>query len=403
MPWPSESGYGSAAILPQLGHQLVVGAVFDVPQILNILDAIGTEFTFGEVVHTCTAFHGTEIIQSLSNSFLGVLTRKVDSGIQHQHGIPAAECAVRSGHLAIFFIVQFQHAAQFGAFGSILNSSKGAAGPCESNIIGGVAGNFDGEHLDCFLVKAVAFIAVIADLLQELGHLSTVGGEEDAIGFGSDQIDALTGIVGVLTAAHFTGNDFNTVLFCKCCKCIGCSHGSIVILIEDANSCIVNDKDFSQQAKEYFAQIRKTDRLIHRLDSTIATLRSSLTSTGSQLKQDKVQTSGPKNTLEETITKIIDLEAKINARIDELVSMKQEAFTMINRIPDLDQQNILIGRYIQLKKWEDISEELNYSMQWVFELHGKGLLAFAKANSDFLNNRENQSATGSKQSKESVE
>ena len=159
---------------------------------------------------------------------------------------------------------------------------------------------------------------------------------------------------------------------------------------------IVNDKDLSQQAKEYFAQIKKTDRLINRLDSTIVTLRSSLTSTGSQLKQDKVQTSGPKNTLEET-------KAKINARIDELVSMKQEAFTMINRIPDLDQQNILIGRYIQLKKWEDISEELNYSMQWVFELHGKGLLAFAKANSDFLNNRENQSATGSKQSKESVE
>ena len=166
---------------------------------------------------------------------------------------------------------------------------------------------------------------------------------------------------------------------------------------------IVNDKDLSQQAKEYFAQIRKTDRLINRLDSTIVTLRSSLTSTGSQLKQDKVQTSGPKNTLEETITKIIDLEADINRRIDELVSMKQEAFTMINRIPDLDQQNILIGRYIQLKKWEDISEELNYSMQWVFELHGKGLLAFAKANSDFLNNRENQSTTGFKQSKESIE
>lgn len=166
---------------------------------------------------------------------------------------------------------------------------------------------------------------------------------------------------------------------------------------------ILIDVDDAETSELYFAQIRKTDCLIHRLDSTIATLRSSLTSTGSQLKQDKVQTSGPKNTLEETITKIIDLEAKINVRIDELVSMKQEAFTMINRIPDLDQQNILIGRYIQLKKWEDISEELNYSMQWVFELHGKGLLAFAKANSDFLNNRENQSATGSKQSKESVE
>lgn len=146
----------------------------------------------------------------------------------------------------------------------------------------------------------------------------------------------------------------------------------------------MNDKDLSQQAKEYFAQIRKTDRLIHRLDSTIATLRSSLTSTGSQLKQDKVQTSGPKNTLEETITKIIDLEAKINARIDELVSMKQEAFSMISKIPDLDQQNVLVGRYIQLKKWEDLAAEFEYTTQWLFEIHGKALLAFAKENADFL-------------------
>ena len=165
----------------------------------------------------------------------------------------------------------------------------------------------------------------------------------------------------------------------------------------------MTEKELCQRAKDYFSQIRKTDRLIQRLTDTVNTLRSSLTSQNYELKPDKVQTSGAKDTLGETVVKIIALEDDINARIDELVSMKQEAFTIINRIPDLDQQNILIGRYIQLKKWEDISEELNYSMQWVFELHGKGLLAFAKANSDFLNNRENQSATGSKQSKESVE
>lgn len=166
---------------------------------------------------------------------------------------------------------------------------------------------------------------------------------------------------------------------------------------------IVTEKELCQRAKDYFSQIQKTDRLIQRLTDTVDTLRSSLISQNYKLKPDKVQTSGAKDTLGETIVKIVALEADINRRIDELVSMKQEAFTMINRIPDLDQQNILIGRYIQLKKWEDISEELNYSMQWVFELHGKGLLAFAKANSDFLNNRENQSATASKQSKESVE
>lgn len=156
---------------------------------------------------------------------------------------------------------------------------------------------------------------------------------------------------------------------------------------------IVTDKELSQRAKDYFAQIRKTDRLIKRLIDTVFTLRSSLTSQSYELNPDKVQTSGPKNTLEETVAKIVDLEADINRRIDELVDMKQEAFTMINRIPDLDQQNILIGRYIQLKKWEDIALELNFSIQWVYELHGKGLLAFSQANSEFFRNREKQSAT----------
>lgn len=155
----------------------------------------------------------------------------------------------------------------------------------------------------------------------------------------------------------------------------------------------MTDKELSQRAKDYFAQIRKTDRLIQRLADTVHTLRSGLTSQSYELKPDKVQTSGAKDTLGETIVKIMSLEEDINARIDELVDMKQEAFTMINRIPDLDQQNILIGRYIQLKKWEDIALELNFSIQWVYELHGKGLLAFSQMNSEFFRNREKQSAT----------
>lgn len=144
-------------------------------------------------------------------------------------------------------------------------------------------------------------------------------------------------------------------------------------------------------AKEYFVQIKKTDRLIQRLTDTVATLRSKLTSQSSELKPDKVQSSIPQDQLSETIAKIIDFETEINDRINELVDMKQEAFKLISKIPDLDQQNILIGRYIQLKKWEDIASELDYSTQWVYELHGKGLLACSQTNCAFFRNRENQS------------
>lgn len=146
----------------------------------------------------------------------------------------------------------------------------------------------------------------------------------------------------------------------------------------------MTDKELSQQAKEYFAQIRKTDRLIKRLCSAVATERSKLTSISLELKPDKVQTSGPKNTLEEAIAKIDTLERKINARIDELVDQKADAFAMISRVPDFDQQNVLIGRYIELKEWDNIAIEINFSLQYVYELHGKALLAFAQVNSEFF-------------------
>jgi seryl-tRNA synthetase len=154
----------------------------------------------------------------------------------------------------------------------------------------------------------------------------------------------------------------------------------------------VTDKDLSKQAKEYFAQIRKTDRLIQRLTDTVFTLRSNLTSIGVNLNPDKVQSSRKTDQMAETIAKIVDLESDINTRIDELIAMKQEAFAMISRVPDLDQQNILVGRYIQLKNWDDISIELNFSIQWVYEIHGKALISFSSCNQDFFKNREKQSA-----------
>ena len=147
---------------------------------------------------------------------------------------------------------------------------------------------------------------------------------------------------------------------------------------------IVNDKDLSQQAKEYFAQIRKTDRLIQRLTDTVNTLRSSLTSQSYELKPDKVQTSGPKDTLGETITKIISLEEDINTRINELVEQKADAMRRIQNVPDQDQQNILIARYVNGEKWEKIAVDLNFSIAQIYRIHGAALLDFIKENPDIL-------------------
>ena len=147
---------------------------------------------------------------------------------------------------------------------------------------------------------------------------------------------------------------------------------------------LVTDKELSQRAKDYFAQIRKTDRLIQRLTDTVNTLRSSLTSQSYELKPDKVQTSGPKDTLGGTIVKIMSLEDNINPRIDELVQQKADAMRRIQNVPDQDQQNILIARYVNREKWEKIAVELNFSIAQIYRIHGAALLGFIKENPDIL-------------------
>ena len=140
----------------------------------------------------------------------------------------------------------------------------------------------------------------------------------------------------------------------------------------------MTDKELSQKAKEQLSQIKKTDRLIDRLLSTVQTLRSRLTSQSYELQPDRVQTSGPKDRLSETFARIDDLERKINARIDDLIRLKEDTSKVIYQISDKDQQNVLIARYVQGERWEKIAVDLNFSIAQVYRLHGKALVNFGK-------------------------
>lgn len=138
----------------------------------------------------------------------------------------------------------------------------------------------------------------------------------------------------------------------------------------------MTDKELSMTAKEYFSQFRKIDKLILRLKTTRANLRSSLDLQSVNLTPDKVQTSGTKDQIGETVAKIADLESELSKRIDELVNLKAKTFQLINRLPDLDQQNVLVGRYIDRKEWDEIAAELGYSEPWIYKIHGKALISF---------------------------
>ena len=137
-------------------------------------------------------------------------------------------------------------------------------------------------------------------------------------------------------------------------------------------------KELRQQAKDQLSQIKKTDRLVDRLLATTQTLRASLISQSYELQPDRVQTSGPKDRLAETFARIDELEQKINARIDDLIRLKEDTLKVIYQIPDKDQQNVLIARYVQGERWEKIAVDLNFSIRQIHRIHGIALVAFAE-------------------------
>lgn len=146
----------------------------------------------------------------------------------------------------------------------------------------------------------------------------------------------------------------------------------------------MTEKELIQAAKRYLNKVQQTDRLIARLKSTIATLRAGLTSQSYELKPDKVQSSGPNDTLAETFARIDELEREISQNIVDLSNWKKEAFDRISRVPDLDQRNVLLARYVEGKNWEQISVEINLSTRQVTRVHGAALVAFAEENKDVL-------------------
>ena len=78
-------------------------------------------------------------------------------------------------------------------------------------------------------------------------------------------------------------------------------------------------------AKEYLQQIKKKDDEINRKIERVEELCSSVASTRSPtLTADRVQTSVAGDKVSETVAKIVDLEAEINADIDSFVDLKNE-------------------------------------------------------------------------------
>lgn len=129
-------------------------------------------------------------------------------------------------------------------------------------------------------------------------------------------------------------------------------------------------------AKSYLNQIRIIDQDIQSRIEEKQRLYATLIGSPS-ITHDVVQSSKT-DAYDERYMKIIEAGEEIDKRIDKLVDKKIEASNKIDELDELDNTSavILRERYINLKSWDKIAQQMSFSQRHLNRLHGEALKQF---------------------------
>lgn len=130
--------------------------------------------------------------------------------------------------------------------------------------------------------------------------------------------------------------------------------------------------------KEYLGQLQRKDAKINSLLARQRRYRE-LASRCTAVYRD-----GPgggqryTSSTEEYVCKIVDLEHEIDRRIDEYVDTTREIERLILSLEDPRYREVLQLRYINGWSWPRIADEMHYTLDWVWRLHGRALQEIAR-------------------------
>lgn len=127
------------------------------------------------------------------------------------------------------------------------------------------------------------------------------------------------------------------------------------------------------RAKQFLIQYQSALIRARRLQAQIDALKDQRDSIGQSFDQERVQSTPKTDKIGELVAKITDLTLDLmDAEADQLMVML-DVEDVINRVSDPTCQLLLHARYIQLKKWSFIAEEMDYSYRGILKVHERAL------------------------------
>ena len=124
-------------------------------------------------------------------------------------------------------------------------------------------------------------------------------------------------------------------------------------------------------AKDFLKRARNADRRIDEAEERVERLRARLEA--GRMSQITGMPRGGSEDWTDTADRLIELEKRVNARVRDLVRLKQAAMDAIDRVDDVTLQEVLELYYLDGYSWEQVAARLKKDIRWVFRLHGRAL------------------------------
>ena len=131
------------------------------------------------------------------------------------------------------------------------------------------------------------------------------------------------------------------------------------------------------KAKEHLSNLRTLKIKIDQKKEQLAELELLRGNVGSfDYSVERVQTSGTGNQVENDTIKLLLLESEIKDDMIKFAFEKDKLIREIHTLRNAEHIKLLFKRYVEFKRLEQIAVEMDYTYQYVRELHGYALQDF---------------------------
>lgn len=144
-------------------------------------------------------------------------------------------------------------------------------------------------------------------------------------------------------------------------------------------------------AKEYLSQVRWLNQQILNCNDEIKQLRElAETIKATNYEQSVVQTSGkPDAAFACVIEKIADSEVQLSETVESYLEFRKTIKEEIRQLPEAEERILLEKRYVCLKSWSAVADEMGYVRRHITRIHADALQNFEKIHAKKLKMSQN--------------